>query len=45
VSGTHVLSVIGAGGLDLPGVDIGQDLDVWHYGIATGLLRQVASTA
>jgi hypothetical protein len=38
---THVLSVIGACGLDLPGLDIGEDLDVWHYGIATDLMQQV----
>jgi len=41
---THVLSIIGARGLDLPGVDIGQDLDVWHYGIALGLMQKVAPT-
>lgn len=39
----HVLSVLGAHGIDLPGLDIGEDLDVWHYGIAAGLMREVTS--
>jgi uncharacterized damage-inducible protein DinB len=36
----HVLTVLGANGIELPGIDIGEDLDVWHHGIATGLMRQ-----
>lgn len=36
----HVLSVIGAHGIELPGLDIGEDLDVWHHGIAVGLMRE-----
>ncbi|HEY1914899.1 MAG TPA: DinB family protein [Streptosporangiaceae bacterium] len=34
----HVLSVLGAHGIETPGVDIGEDFDVWHHGIATGLM-------
>ncbi len=37
----HVLTVLGANGIELPGLDIGEDLDVWHHGIATGLMRQL----
>jgi uncharacterized damage-inducible protein DinB len=36
----HVLSVLGACGIELPGLDIGEDFDVWHHGIATGLMRR-----
>jgi uncharacterized damage-inducible protein DinB len=36
----QVLSVLGANGIDLPGLDIGEDLDVWHHGIATGMMRR-----
>jgi uncharacterized damage-inducible protein DinB len=36
----HVLSVIGAHGIELPGLDIGEDLDVWHHGIAVGLMQE-----
>jgi hypothetical protein len=35
----HVLSVLGAHGVELPGLEIGEDLDVWHHGIVTGLMR------
>jgi uncharacterized damage-inducible protein DinB len=40
---SHVLSSIGARGLELPGLDIGEDLDIWHYGIATGLMQEIAT--
>jgi uncharacterized damage-inducible protein DinB len=36
----HVLSVLGAHGIELPGLDIGEDLDVWHHGIAAGLMQE-----
>lgn len=36
----HVLSVLGANSVDLPGLDIGEDLDVWHHGIALGVMQQ-----
>jgi uncharacterized damage-inducible protein DinB len=39
----HVLSVLGAHNIELPGLDIGEDFDVWHHGIATGLMREVAA--
>jgi uncharacterized damage-inducible protein DinB len=39
----HVLSVLGARGIETPGLDIGEDLDVWHHGIAAGLLREVTA--
>jgi len=39
----HVLSVLGAHSIEIPGLDIGEDLDVWHYGIAVGLMQQVAA--
>jgi uncharacterized damage-inducible protein DinB len=38
----HVLSVLGAHGIKTPGLDISQDLDVWHHGIAVGLMQEVA---
>ena len=38
----HVLSVLGAHGIKVPGLDISQDLDVWHHGIAVGLMQEVA---
>lgn len=38
---SHVLSVIGACGIEIAGLDIGEDLDVWHYGIAVGLMREI----
>jgi uncharacterized damage-inducible protein DinB len=37
---SHVLSILGAHGLALPGLDIGEDLDVWHHAIAEGLMRE-----
>ncbi len=37
----HVLSVLGAHGVEIAGLDIGEDLDVWHHGIATGLMQEV----
>jgi uncharacterized damage-inducible protein DinB len=37
----HVLSVLGAHGIKTPGLDISQDLDVWHHGIAIGLMQEV----
>jgi uncharacterized damage-inducible protein DinB len=40
---SHVLSVIGARGIEIPGLDIGEDLDIWHYGIAVGLMQQAGS--
>jgi uncharacterized damage-inducible protein DinB len=36
----HVLSILGAHEVVIPGLDIGEDLDVWHHGIATGVMRQ-----
>lgn len=39
----HVLSVLGAHGIEIPGLDIGEDLDVWHHGIAAGLMQEVAA--
>lgn len=39
---SHVLSILGAHGIELPGLDIGEDLDVWHHGIAVGLMQEVA---
>lgn len=36
----HVLSVIGAHRIELPGLDIGEDLDIWHHGIAVGLMQE-----
>jgi uncharacterized damage-inducible protein DinB len=41
----HVLSVIGAHGIELPGLDIGEDLDVWHHGIAVGLMQETGRAA
>lgn len=38
----HVLSVIGAHGIEIPGLDIGEDLDIWHHGIAVGLMQEIA---
>jgi uncharacterized damage-inducible protein DinB len=38
----HVMSILGAHGVETPGLDIGEDLDVWHHGIATGLMQEVA---
>jgi uncharacterized damage-inducible protein DinB len=37
---SHVLSILGAHGVELPGLDIGEDLDVWHHGIAEGLMQE-----
>jgi hypothetical protein len=34
-----VPSVLGAHGIQIPGLDIGEDLDVWHHGIAVGLMQ------
>ena len=39
----HVLSIIGAHGIELPGLDIGEDLDIWHHGIAIGMMRETES--
>ena len=39
----HVLSVLGARGIETPGLDIGEDLDVWHHGIATGSMQHVTA--
>lgn len=36
----HVLTVLGARGIELPGLDIGEDLDVWHHAIAVGLMQE-----
>jgi uncharacterized damage-inducible protein DinB len=33
---SHVLSIIGSLGFEVPGVDIGEDFDVWHYAFASG---------
>jgi uncharacterized damage-inducible protein DinB len=38
---SHVLSIIGTRGLELPGINIGEDLDVWHYAIATGVMQEI----
>jgi uncharacterized damage-inducible protein DinB len=37
----HVLSVLGAHSIEIHGLDIGEDLDVWHHGIAVGLMQEV----
>ncbi|HEY7173298.1 MAG TPA: DinB family protein [Micromonosporaceae bacterium] len=37
----HVMSILGANGIELDGIDIGEDLDVWHHGIDIGLMRPV----
>jgi uncharacterized damage-inducible protein DinB len=42
---SQVLSILGALGADLPGLDIGQDLDVSHYAIGTGAMREVTAEA
>ena len=39
----HVLSVLGANNIEVPGLDIGEDLDVWHHGIALGLMQEVTA--
>jgi uncharacterized damage-inducible protein DinB len=39
----HILSVLGAHGLEPPGLDIGEDLDVWHHAIATGVMREIGN--
>ena len=39
----HVLSVLGANSIEIPGLDIGEDLDVWHFGIAAGLMQRVTA--
>lgn len=39
----HVLSVLGAHSIEMPGMDIGEDLDVWHHGIAAGLMQEVTA--
>jgi uncharacterized damage-inducible protein DinB len=36
---SHVRTIIGAHGFELPGLDIGGDLDVWHHAIDAGLMR------
>jgi hypothetical protein len=33
-----VLTVLGASGIELPALDIGEDLDVWHHAIDTGVI-------
>ena len=40
---SHALSVLGAHGIGIPGLDISEDLDVWHHGIAVGLMQEVTS--
>jgi uncharacterized damage-inducible protein DinB len=35
---SHVLTVLGARGIELPGLDISEDLDVWHHAIDTGIV-------
>jgi uncharacterized damage-inducible protein DinB len=37
----QVLSILGGCGIETPGLDIGEDLDVWHHGIETGLMVRV----
>jgi uncharacterized damage-inducible protein DinB len=37
----HALSVLGAHSIEISGLDIGEDLDVWHHGIAVGLMQEV----
>lgn len=39
----HVLSIIGAHSIELPGLDIGEDLDIWHHGIAAGLMQETGT--
>jgi uncharacterized damage-inducible protein DinB len=38
---SQVLTIIGARGFDLPGIDISEDFDAWHHGIHTGLMVRV----
>lgn len=40
---SQVLTIIGARGFALPGVDISDGFDVWHHGIHTGLMEPVGS--
>jgi hypothetical protein len=37
----HVLSILGAHRIEIPGLNIGEDLDVWHHGIAVGLTQEI----
>lgn len=39
---THILSILGARGLEIPGPN---DLDVWGYAEAAGLMREVEKTS
>jgi uncharacterized damage-inducible protein DinB len=39
----HVLSVLGANSIEIPALDIGEDLDVWHFGISAGLMQKVTA--
>jgi uncharacterized damage-inducible protein DinB len=38
----QVLSILGGCGIATPGLDVGEDLDVWHHGIETGLMVRVS---
>lgn len=40
---SHILTIIGTLGIDLPGLDIDDDLDVWHHAIATGTMQKLES--
>ncbi|MGH9170598.1 MAG: DinB family protein [Acidimicrobiales bacterium] len=37
---SHVLTILGARGIELPALDIGEDLDVWHHAIDSGQMTQ-----
>jgi uncharacterized damage-inducible protein DinB len=37
---SHILSILGARGVQVPGLDFGEDLDVWHHAISTGLMQR-----
>jgi uncharacterized damage-inducible protein DinB len=41
---SHVLSILGACHIETPGLDIGEDLDVWHHGIAVGLMQEAGGS-
>lgn len=36
----HVLTILGANDIALDGIEIGEDFDVWHHGIADGDMIQ-----
>lgn len=40
---SHVLTILGALGIELPDIEIGEDLDVWHFALATGAMRAISA--